>query len=54
MTSTGRDSQFLAETHLVENQPPALERYNLFDADAALREGVLREGAEWAVPDLMA
>jgi putative acyl-CoA dehydrogenase len=30
-------------THLVENQPPPLENYNLFTADAALREAFARE-----------
>jgi len=32
-------------THEVSNQPPELVDYNLFDTDAALREGVVREGA---------
>lgn len=43
---------FLAVTHEVENQPPVLENYNLFDQDAALKEGVAREGADWAMDDL--
>jgi putative acyl-CoA dehydrogenase len=30
------------------NQPPPLVDYNLFDADAALREAFEREGASWA------
>ena len=30
------------------NQPPALVDYNLFEADAALREALEREGASWA------
>src|SRR5690606_26620744 len=30
--------------HKVINQPPELVDYNLYDTDAALREGVLREG----------
>ncbi|HUP23415.1 MAG TPA: acyl-CoA dehydrogenase family protein [Thermoanaerobaculia bacterium] len=30
------------------NQPPALEGYDLFGMDAALREGVEREGAGWS------
>jgi putative acyl-CoA dehydrogenase len=34
-------------THEVENQPPALEGYNLFEQDAALREAVAREGGGW-------
>jgi putative acyl-CoA dehydrogenase len=35
-------------THEVFNQPPPLEGRDLFAADAALREGLLREGAGWA------
>jgi putative acyl-CoA dehydrogenase len=35
-------------THDVLNQVPALVDYNLFSADAALREGLEREGAGWA------
>ncbi len=42
----------LAETHEVFNQPPPLQGYNLFEGDAALRDGVAREGAAWAVDDL--
>ena len=34
-----------ASTHIVENQPPPLENYNLFTADPALVEAVQREGA---------
>ena len=34
-------------THEVENQPPPLEDYNLFEQDAALREAVVREGGGW-------
>ncbi|HEV2034330.1 MAG TPA: isovaleryl-CoA dehydrogenase [Candidatus Dormibacteraeota bacterium] len=30
------------------NQPPALVNYNLFDADAPLREALEREGGAWA------
>ena len=36
------------ETHAVTNQPPPFEDVNLFDGDAALREGLPREGAGWA------
>jgi putative acyl-CoA dehydrogenase len=43
-----------AATHEVLNQPFALADYNLFTGDAALREGVAREGADWAVADLAA
>ncbi|HET9109651.1 MAG TPA: isovaleryl-CoA dehydrogenase [Ktedonobacterales bacterium] len=34
-------------THEVINQPPPLVGYNLYQQDAALREGVAREGAGW-------
>jgi putative acyl-CoA dehydrogenase len=40
------------ETHVVENQPPALENYNPFEADAALKEAVIREGGEWGLERL--
>jgi len=43
-----------AETHEVTNQPPPLEAYNPYDCDAALSEGVTREGADWAEPDIRA
>jgi putative acyl-CoA dehydrogenase len=36
------------ETHAVENQPPPFEDVNLFDGDAALREGLRREGGGFA------
>ncbi len=39
-------------THEVLNQPYALVDYNLFEADAALKEGIAREGASWAAGDL--
>ena len=35
-------------THEVTNQPPTLEDYNLYAADAALSEALQREGAGWA------
>jgi len=38
----------LSATHEVTNQPPPLVGYNLFTQDAALAEGVQREGAGWA------
>jgi putative acyl-CoA dehydrogenase len=41
-------------THDVTNQPPPLEGYDVFEADAALVEAVEREGAGWAVDDLHA
>ncbi len=31
----------------VLNQPPALENYNLYECDGALREAVAREGGDW-------
>jgi Adaptive response protein AidB N-terminal domain len=33
---------------LSSNQPPPLVDYNLFEADAPLRESLEREGASWA------
>ena len=44
----------LAETHVVENQPPPLRDYNTYQQDAALREAVAREGAAWAESALQA
>jgi len=41
-----------ANTHAVENVPPALEDYNLFTTDLTLVESVRREGAEWAQQSL--
>ena len=38
------------QTHEVENQPPPLVDYNLFETDPVLVEGLHREGAEWAEP----
>lgn len=43
---------WLAQTHDVTNQPPALENYNLFLQDRALQEAVDREGASWAYNDI--
>ena len=37
-----------AATHEVVNQPVELADVNLYDGDAALKEAVRREGAEWA------
>ncbi|SFR81688.1 putative acyl-CoA dehydrogenase [Marinobacter daqiaonensis] len=45
---------WLAQTHEVVNQPPALENYNLFTEDTALQEAVEREGAGWARQELEA
>jgi putative acyl-CoA dehydrogenase len=44
----------MAATHEVTNQPPPLENYDVFGADAVLVEGVEREGAGWAAEDLHA
>ncbi|HEX6167173.1 MAG TPA: acyl-CoA dehydrogenase family protein [Acidimicrobiales bacterium] len=41
-------------THEVTNQPPPLEGYDVFGADAALVEAVEREGAGWAADELHA
>lgn len=46
------DTNWLAETHDVENQPFPLENYNAFRQDSALREAVNREGGAWAEADL--
>ena len=43
---------YLAETHVVENQPPPLRDYNAYQQDAALVEALAREGAAWAQPEL--
>ena len=53
MTALNADV-YLAETHAVENQPPPLRDYNLYQQDVALREAVAREGAAWAEPALEA
>ena len=37
-------------THEVTNQPPELVDFNLYEQDAALVEGLRREGAGWAEP----
>ncbi|HEX8995817.1 MAG TPA: isovaleryl-CoA dehydrogenase [Ktedonobacterales bacterium] len=39
-------------THEVFNQPPPLVNYNVYEQDAALREGVARESAGWAESQL--
>jgi len=54
INATGPEDRYLAVTHDVVNQPPALEDYNLFDQDTALREAVEREGGNAAADDLMA
>ena len=44
----------LAQTHEVFNQARALEDYNAYDNDTALREAVRRHGAGWAEDRLSA
>lgn len=51
LASEGTDD-FLATTHQVINQPPALENFNSYTADRALVEGVKHYGASWAAEDL--
>src|SRR3954454_24422365 len=41
------------DTHSVENQPPPLAPYNVFEADVPLREAVEREGGGWGVERLV-
>jgi putative acyl-CoA dehydrogenase len=43
-----------AATHAVFNQPTELADYNLFSGDAALQDGVAREGGGWASNELAA
>jgi len=45
-------TEWLAETHQVENQSAPLENYNLYQQDLALQEAVNREGAAWADAEL--
>ena len=52
-TLTGNHGH-LAETHVVENQPPPLRDYNVYAQDLALVEAVAREGAAWAGSQLQA
>jgi putative acyl-CoA dehydrogenase len=58
-TLAGRQDNFRAPldpygaaTHEVFNQPVELTDHNLFASDAALKEAVKREGAEWAADAL--
>ncbi|MBL8329891.1 MAG: isovaleryl-CoA dehydrogenase [Rubrivivax sp.] len=48
----GLSQTCLAETHVPQNLSAELVDYNLFEQDAALREGVQREGAGWALAAL--
>lgn len=45
MSDSDSTDRCLAETHEVENQPPALENHNTYLQDLPLREAVAREGA---------
>jgi putative acyl-CoA dehydrogenase len=36
-----------SETHIVENQSPVLEDYNVFESDPVLSDALLREGGAW-------
>jgi putative acyl-CoA dehydrogenase len=45
---------YLFATHEVLNQPPPLDGVNLFASDAALMDGVQREGGGWGRQRLMA
>ncbi|MEQ9465258.1 MAG: acyl-CoA dehydrogenase family protein [Haliea sp.] len=47
-------TNYLAETHEVENVSRELANYNLYAQDRALRDAVEREGAGWAEQDLRA
>ena len=49
-----RDTLYLAQTHEVSNVSRELVDYNPFTQDAALVEGVAREGAGWAQESLAA
>ena len=48
------EDRYLAVTHDVFNQPPALENYNLYQQDTALREAVARESGRAATDELNA
>jgi putative acyl-CoA dehydrogenase len=52
----GRDAidSYGVATHAVFNQPTELADYNLFSGDAALQDGVTRQGAGWASNELAA
>ncbi len=47
-----RSPRGVTTTHIVQNQPPPLEDYNVFTRDRALVEGVRRADAGWAEPQL--
>ncbi|WP_144820639.1 acyl-CoA dehydrogenase family protein [Marinobacter piscensis] len=50
--SSDQNDRYLATTHEVVNQPPALENYNLYEQDIALQEAVRRENPGAAENDL--
>ena len=45
--ATAPTSGLAGVTHEVTNQPPPLEPYNVFEADAPMREALEREGGGW-------
>lgn len=47
MNGAGRVPRY--DTHVVENQAPALEDYNVFTTDGALVEALEREGGDWGL-----
>src|SRR6266508_2066371 len=49
LETSSRNNTTGVRTHQVENQPPPLVDYNVFEADQVMNEAVRREGAEWAV-----
>jgi len=52
-TNTSQMSSQASHTHDVFNQSPALENYNVYQNDNALRDAVRRHGASWAEPQLL-
>ena len=52
ITPTDQPDSYLAVTHEVTNQPPALEDYNLYEHDQALKALVMREGGQPATAGL--
>lgn len=51
-TDRNPQNRWWAETHRVENMPPALRGTNFYSSDRALSEAVAREGADWADKEL--
>ncbi|CAB0150626.1 Putative acyl-CoA dehydrogenase AidB [Pseudidiomarina piscicola] len=54
MSDSQQATRFMASTHEVQNQPPALENYNLFSNDLALQQALTREHAGWAIDQVHA